>query len=153
MRTVERRFRRITATGLIPPFAHDAIVALIDRHAAELGDGLWRGHCRHAHVPIDNYPALVRILQMLADYLAAHWPRERGIRTWHRRPEQHRLYDYLRPRLAWLGERAVIWKLTDELVGVAIDITSRSAEFALDVDELEPASVLAVEELGQRAQL
>jgi hypothetical protein len=93
LRTVERRFRRIAASGLIPPFAHDRVVAPLDRNAAALGDGLWRGHRRHAHVPIDMYPALVRILQVLADYLAEHWPRGREIRTWHRRPEQHRLYE------------------------------------------------------------
>lgn len=136
LRTVERHFRRIAATGLIPPFAHDRVVATLDQNAGALGSGLWRGHRPHSREPIDRYPALVRILQVLADYLAAHWPRECEIQGWHRRPEQHRLYDYLRPRLAWLGEPTELWKATDDLVEVAIDIiTSRSAEFAHDIAE------------------
>jgi len=140
-RTVERHFRRIAATGLIPSFAHDSVVATLDRNAAAFGNGLWRGHHRHAHVPTDRYPALVRTLQVLADYLAERWPREREIQSWHRRPEQHRLYEYLRPRLAWLGEPAELWQATDELVGVVIDIiTSRSAEFGHDIHERQPAA-------------
>jgi hypothetical protein len=151
MRNVERRFRRLTATGLIPPFAHDAVVNLVDRHATVLGDRLWRGHRQHAHAPIDHYPALVHILQVLADYLSEHWPLECEIRTWHRRPEQRRLYDHLRTRLTWLGERTVIWKLTNELVGVAIDIiTSRTVEFAFDIDELGQAADLAARSLRER---
>lgn len=136
LRTVERRFRRIAATGLVPAEAHDAIVAAIDRHAPVLKDHLWLGHRPHAHPGIDRYPARVRILKTIADYLATHWPLEREIRTWHRRPEQARLYAHLRLDLAWLGAPAQTWKLIDELVDVVIGVlNNRTVEFPLISDE------------------
>ncbi|MBT2551831.1 hypothetical protein [Arthrobacter sp. ISL-5] len=132
LRTVERRFRRIAATGLVPVGAHDAIIAAIDRHAPVLTDHLWLGHRPHGHPDIDRYPARVRILKTIADYLGTHWPLEREISTLHRRPEQARLYTHLRLDLAWLGAPAQTWKLIDELVDVVIGVlTNRTDRFLL----------------------
>ncbi|MET3143961.1 UNVERIFIED_ORG: hypothetical protein ABIB19_003714 [Arthrobacter sp. UYEF10] len=132
LRTIERRFRRIAGTGLVPPGIHDTIIAAIDRHAPALKDQLWLGHRQHSHPNIDRYPAQVRILSTIADYLATHWPLEREIRTWHHRPEQARLYAHLRLHLAWLGTPAQTWKLIDELVDVLIGVlNNRTANFLI----------------------
>lgn len=113
------------------------MTAALDRHAPVLRDGLWLGKQRQSHPQIDRYPALVRILTTIADYIDEYWPIEREIRTVHRRPEQARLYRSLRTSLAWLGGPAATWKLIDELVAVVIDsIIARSVEFAPDLDGL-----------------
>lgn len=141
LRTVERRFRRVMATSLIPLQAHDGVAAALYRHAPDLHDGLWLGHQRHAHPQIDRYPALVRILATIADYLSEHWPIEREIRTVHRRPEQARLYRRLRTSLAWLGDPAATWKIVDELVAVVFDtVVARSVEIAAGPDGLQVTS-------------
>jgi len=141
LRTVERRFRQIATTGLISNQFHDGVTAALDRHAPVLRDGLWLGKQRQSHPQIDRYPALVRILTTIADYIDEYWPIEREIRTVHRRPEQARLYRSLRTSLAWLGGPAATWKLIDELVAVVIDsIIARSVEFAPDLDGLRLTS-------------
>lgn len=133
LRNVERRFRRIIARGLIPSEAHDAVVATIDRYSPTLGEHLWLGHRRHDHPGIDRFPARTRLLETIAAYLAQHWPLDREIAVWHRRPEQRRFYDHLRASLKWLGRPADNWKLIDELVQIVLDILgSRIDTFSLD---------------------
>jgi hypothetical protein len=128
LRTVERRYRRIMAGGLIPTPAHDAVVAAIDRYSLALGEHLWLGHRRHRHSGIDRFPARTRVLETIAAYLAQNWPLQREIAVWHRRPEQRRLYDHFRTQLTWLGRAADNWKFIDELVQIVIDIIGDRAD-------------------------
>jgi hypothetical protein len=113
------------------------VTAALNRHAPVLRDGLWLGHHRQSHPQIDRYPALVRILTTIADYLDVYWPIEREIRTVHRRPEQERLYRRLHASLTWVGDRTVTWKLIDELVVVIFEaIIARSIEFAPALEDM-----------------
>lgn len=144
LRKVERRFRRLMATGPIPREAHDAVVAAIERHSPTLGERLWLGHRRHDHPDIDRFPARTRILATIAAYLKQKWPPELGIVVLHRRPEQSRLYDYLRAGLTWLGRPADNWKFIDTLVQIVLELLdSRADPFA--GYELEPASGTAID--------
>jgi hypothetical protein len=138
LRTVERRYRRIASSGLITIPVHDDTAAALDRNADSLRDGLWLGYRAHAYPEIDRYPALVRVLATINDYLAEHWPFGHEIRSVHHRPEQARLYATLRSSLAWLGPPARTWKLVDELVPVVLDaIHARTDTFAADDDEFD----------------
>lgn len=131
LRTVERRFRRVAATGLISVKTHDAFVTAVDRHPQALGEHPTLDRMRQPHPHIGRYPAQVRILETITNYLAEHWPLETEIRDWHRRPEQARIYGYLRHELSWLDSRAYACRLIDDLAtAVMNNLITRTVEFS-----------------------
>lgn len=128
---VERRYRRLGATGLIPVDTHDAIATAIDRHPQALGEYLTLSPTRQLHPHIDRYPAQVRILETITNYLAEHWPLRTEVRNWHRRPEQARIYGYLRHELSWLDSPAHACRLIDDLAATVINtLINRTVGFS-----------------------
>lgn len=84
------------------------------------------------HGSLDLYPAVVRILTIAVEYLELYWPITHGKKAMllHPRPEQGRLYAYLRPRLEWTGSGPESYRIIDRVVAALIAALSlRDIEF------------------------
>lgn len=142
---VERRFRRAMSSRLVTPQLYDDIRGVVVQNSASIFDCLWQGHRLHGHTgrdhhdirgglhgSLDLYPAVVRILTIAVEYLELYWPITHGKKAMllHPRPEQRRLYAYLRPRLEWIGSGPESYRIIDGVVAALIAALSlRDIEF------------------------